>query len=262
MAMKSNRHNKLARDVCVASAILLAVLLFIYTASFGAEEEKQSSSSDKKHIDDQEALLHEHEALLHEHEALRRENEALLARLENLSSGEMSSETPDENLKRPQPIPQKAAASSTASTDGDASFGSRKRLLYNHIPKAGGKYTIKTLQELVPDEDLTIINEWGSSKRKGRETHFVIANFREPCSYYVSLWHFNVQNRGRIKVAFEKNVFPVHKDYENIFTDRDPNNLESFGKFFGVLRVRSPPVQCSHSRAKHPVNVLVSFPDR
>lgn len=259
MAMRSNRHNKLARDVCVASAILLAVLLFIYAASFGAEEEKQSSSSEKKHIDEQEALLHEHQALLHEQEALLREQEALLATLENLSSGKVSSETPDENLKRPLPVPQKPAASSTASTDGDASFGSRKRLLYNHIPKAGGTYTIKSLKELIPSDDLRIKSEWGVSTKGDRETHFVIANIREPCSYYLSLWHFNVQRRGRIKVAFEKRVFPVHEDYQNMFKDKDPNNLESFRKFFDVLKVRSHPVQ---SRAKHPANVLVFFFDR
>ena len=56
-------------------------------------------------------------------------------------------------------------------------YGSRRRLLFNHLAKAGGKYAVKVIQELVPREYLTVKIEQQQSFESDRENHFVVANF-------------------------------------------------------------------------------------
>jgi hypothetical protein len=77
----------------------------------------------------------------------------------------------------------------------------RTKLLYNHIPKCGGKYAIQQLRKVLPDDGTFLVKvEALSSNRSDRTTAFVVASIREPCSYYHSLYSFGRQGQG----AFHK----------------------------------------------------------
>ena len=120
-------------------------------------------------------------------------------------------------------------------------YGSRRRLLFNHLAKAGGKYAVKVIQELVPREYLTVKIEQQQSFESDREFHFVVANFREACSYYMSLWHFSVQQGGMLRQMIMKGLVQGEgrTDIGKIFTDKDVNSLENFRSFFSLVKVRT-----------------------
>ena len=116
-------------------------------------------------------------------------------------------------------------------------YGPRPKLLFNHFPKGGGKYAIKALQGLLPRGSLRIVSEAGESGEREREKFFVVANVREACSYYMSLWHFDVQQHGLLGRRMKNIVFPDgHEDLRHILEDRDVDNLENFREFFRLVR--------------------------
>ena len=73
---------------------------------------------------------------------------------------------------------------------------SRKQLLFNHNPKAGGSTLRKLLMKAVSNETFTLVRESGASGLAEQQRAFVIGNVREPCEHYVSLWAFNSKGRG------------------------------------------------------------------
>jgi len=73
---------------------------------------------------------------------------------------------------------------------------SRKQLLFNHNPKAGGSTLRKLFMKAVPDGSFNVVPEHGSSRLAEQQRAFVIGNVREPCEHYVSLWAFNSKGRG------------------------------------------------------------------
>lgn len=131
----------------------------------------------------------------------------------------------------------------TAEKTVERRYPSRTRLLFNHLPKAGGKYAINVLKEHVPWETVKIVSEFRKSTETDRKTHFIIANIREVCSYYMSLFHYGVQYGGNLKNQFEFMVFPKNPELRNIY--RDENDVENFHKWLRVIKVR----YCIPSRA-------------
>ena len=187
----------------------------------------------------------------HEHEMLFAEHQLLMQKLDGES--QIGKRTPDAVGSPSRRYGATEAAAAGAPTEPGSRFGSRKKLLFNHLPKAGGKYAMKVLRKHVADE-LTYTREFHHSTKEDRETHFVIANIREPCSYYLSLWHFGLQNRctrcygnethGSVLThEMRAHTFPLHSEISHILDD-GPNNLENFHTFFDIVKVGGPLCIC------------------
>lgn len=196
------------------------------------------------------------EKIEHEHEMLFAEHKLLMQKLDGES--QIGKRTPDAVGSPSRRYGATEAAAAGAAAEPGSRFGSRKKLLFNHLPKAGGKYAIKVLRKHVADE-IKYTREFLHSTKEDRETHFVIANIREPYSWYVSLWHFGIQNEcgGVRKVRcygnethgnvmtneMRKHIFPLHPEISHILDD-GPNNLENFHTFFDIVKVGGPLCIC------------------
>ena len=219
MKQEKNALSRMKMGIYIATMTLLVVMSWIISTGV-----QNTSSTDRV-------------SALFEERSLQTRVDALERRLAR------QQQQMDENVK------SSGDASSTVPPRegmGASRFGSRKKLLFNHLPKAGGKYAIKVLEKHVPEADISISREFQFTTKKDRETHFVIGNIREPCSYYLSLWHFGLQNKHGSVLAtqLKQKAFTQHPEISHIFDD-GPNNLENFHTYFDIIKV------CFHGTQYH-----------
>ena len=110
----------------------------------------------------------------------------------------------------------------------------RKLLLFNHLPKAGGKYVVEVLSRLVPASSYVVRNEFDRSTAADRRTHFVIGNIREVCSYYLSLFHYGVQQGGNMKNQFIRRAMPTNPQLRRVYDDA--NDVGNFHLWLDVIK--------------------------
>lgn len=75
----------------------------------------------------------------------------------------------------------------------------RNCLLYNHVPKCGGKYAAQALTTLVSPEHLRVINEYQKSTLLDQRRCFVVSSIRDPCDYYLSLFSYGRGGHGALR---------------------------------------------------------------
>ena len=218
MKQAKNALSGMKMGICIATMTLLVVMSWIISTGV-----QKTSSTDRV-----SALF---------------EERSLQTRVDALESLARQQQQMDENVK------SSGDASSTVPPRegmGAGGLGSRKKLLFNHLPKAGGKYAIKVLEKHVPNADISISREFKFTTKKDKETHFVIGNIREPCSYYLSLWHYGLQNKfgSVLATQLKQKAFTQHPEISHIFDD-GPNNLENFHTYFDIIKV------CFHGTHYH-----------
>ena len=244
-------RSNVKRDVGIASVALLVVIwLMSQLSANGVMTTKELNIDSTERMS---VLIEEQKALLEEHKALLEEERELESRTRDALDGLASSQQQGTVMVADVSVKSSARASSSSPPGGPSlvdrgagGLGSRKKLLFNHLPKAGGKYAIKVLEKHVPEADISISREFKFTTKKDRETHFVIGNIREPCSYYLSLWHFGLQNKHGSVLAtqLKQKAFTQHPEISHIFDD-GPNNLENFHTYFDIIKV------CFHGTQYH-----------
>ena len=99
-------------------------------------------------------------------------------------------------------------------------LGRRPTLLFDHLPKAGGTSVRKYLKALIgspieaskapaqqkqfPRDSWILVKEFQGLTEEQRKRFFTIGLVREPCSYYLSLWSFGSERKGRVRHALDK----------------------------------------------------------
>ena len=244
-------RSHVKRDVGIALVALLFVIwLMMQFSANGVMTAKELNTDSTERTS---VLIEEQKALLEEHKALLEEERELESRTRDALEGLTSSQKQGTVTVVGESVTSSAHASSSSPSGGPSlvdggagGLGSRKTLLFNHLPKAGGKYAIKVLNKHVPRDDISISREFRHTTKEDRETHFVIGNIREPCSYYLSLWHFGLQNKsGSVLLRqIQRKAFPQHPEISHIFDD-GPNNLENFHTYFDIIKV------CFHGTRYH-----------
>mmetsp|Transcript_23508 Transcript_23508/g.65184 ORF Transcript_23508/g.65184 Transcript_23508/m.65184 type:complete len:306 (-) Transcript_23508:1461-2378(-) len=69
------------------------------------------------------------------------------------------------------------------------------RLVFKHLPKAGGTFIRAHLGNMIPDRKLVFVDEFESLARQEADA-FILGSIRAPCSYYLSLWSYGSHGKG------------------------------------------------------------------
>jgi hypothetical protein len=99
-------------------------------------------------------------------------------------------------------------------------------IIYKHFPKAGGTFALQVLQETFGKRNVMHCNEIKALAecRSGNEQDFVIANTRNPLTYYISLWAYNSDGRG----GFRVNWLPENSKLRKKDDKRDSERLREW----------------------------------
>lgn len=97
-------------------------------------------------------------------------------------------------------VPSLIAPASEPSEPGeDLVFTGRKVLLLNHMPKTGGTTLRELLPMLVGKGRFDMRREFQSSTIADRKRAFVVVSYRDPCSYYSSLYSYGRGGEGALQ---------------------------------------------------------------
>ena len=82
----------------------------------------------------------------------------------------------------------------------------RVRLIYKHVAKTGGQAVVSYLhaeyRALMADGTITIRSEREPVTLADAALAFIISSVRNPCAFYVSLWAFGIEGKGRYRQSF------------------------------------------------------------
>lgn len=136
------------------------------------------------------------------------------------------------------------------------------KLLYDHMPKAGGTFLIPLLRQAVGGANFDFRSEFSPLHRGDVRKDFVIGSVRNPCDYYVSLWAYGSDHGGAMmaKVPMEHRYL-----YENTSSTRNSStDIHRFHKWVRMLNQPGHPgvmsVRFARSYAKMERDIRASAP--
>lgn len=152
---------------------------------------------------------------------------------------------------------------------GGKKNSSNQKLLYDHMPKAGGTFLIPLLRQAVGGANFAFRSEFSPLLKSDVRKDFVIGSVRNPCDYYVSLWAYGSDHGGAMMARVPKenrylyantsatrnSSTDIHRFHKWVRMLNQPGHpgvmsvrfARSYAQMDRSIQASAPPVTLSHS---------------
>jgi len=118
---------------------------------------------------------------------------------------------------------------------------SSAKLLFDHMPKAGGTFLRDLLKASVGRKAFYLLHEFEGPDKQQKDDFFIIGSIRNPCDYYVSLWAYGAEGHGRFKhrIAGGRKSQRVYRTKSK--AKDSPKDVQAFRRWMRLISVPGAP---------------------